>query len=158
MRWLPIMQSRSIAIAGMVVLVLVLSGCAFTPKGAVIPTRSEVIGAWIHIGSNSKVELSNSGVITFTDVPKALIYGTDRANKAHKGEWTDLTTISGTWEAARSQHGAYPVIYFSIAGGGNALFYDSYTQSTTVLTLAYGDDVQYRFDFHRDSAKPTSTG
>ena len=49
----------------------------------------------------------------------------------------------------RGQDGAYPVIYYSLPDIGAQLFLHSYAKNTTVLTLAYGDDAQFSYDFHK---------
>lgn len=141
-----------------VFLLLTLAGCGLVPKGSVVPTRAEVAGTWVHKENDSEIVLSKSGDVTFTNVPRTLLAGSDYSSGVpKKGEWGDLVTVSGTWAAPTSQGGAYPVIHYSTSNAANTLFYDSYTQSTTVLTLFYGDDLQYRYDFHRESRGSGST-
>lgn len=46
----------------------------------------------------------------------------------------------------------YPVTYYSLPDIGARLFCDSYTKNTTVLTLTYGHDAQFSYDFHKKTS------
>lgn len=111
---------RGFVIGAITLGALTLSSCSFEPNGATVPTRTELVGTWVH-EKHSSVELSDSGKVTFVDVPRELLAGTDHGSSAHHGDWTDLVSSNGTWSGSTSQGGAYPVVHFSTPEGASTL-------------------------------------
>ncbi len=135
------------------VLLLMLTGCV--PKGSIVPSQQAIDGTWLHDGidGSSKIVLTGS-MIALTAVPTALIDATGkyaRPSEPPSGIWEQTRSASGACDPPSGPDGgAYPFIHCGVSGSGFRLYYDSYTQDEPVLVLIYGDDLQYRYEFHRN--------
>jgi hypothetical protein len=114
-----------------------------------VPSRAKMIGEWVHAQDGSRIELLASGTIRIIRVPRALLDGTDSSQQPHHGVWAQRVTATGTWDRPRDAGDAYPVLDFYAGSSGDEAFIDGASSRARTIFLAYGDDLEYRYAFHR---------
>lgn len=117
--------------------------------------RQQVRTSSVHgVGADGTSSLVFSdGVVAFENIPLALAEGTERSPERHVGTWTDLISGTGTWDAPRSQGGAFFVIPCYLSDVGGQLFYDENARKGELLTYFYGTIFSFRMTF-RESDPP----
>jgi hypothetical protein len=132
--------------------VLTVSMAAVLITGCVadvpVPKSSDLVGTWIHADGSSKITFYASGKVTFIDVPRGLLMGDlPEGTVPHKGPWSDLVTLTGTWENPKNMGEGYPSILGSLDGVGYKIFVDGDSESSRKVFFPYGDDLEFQYSF-----------
>lgn len=136
-----------------VLLVAVLVGWAFLARvWDTAPDRSEAVGVWQRGNSDMRVTLYPSGKITFSDIPKGVI---DFGQGEHEGA-TKPVTLSGKWSPFWDYGwwGGVSSGYTVSDGNSGQLYSEGNSLIGRQLSLQFGDDDQYEYNFHRVSTTP----
>ena len=156
------MVRRRMTLSAMVVALastILLSGCAPTADDVRVPPRAAIVGVWVHGSGPSSITFFSSGAVRFTLVPKQLLYGKGPSGESpHKGPWTDLISVSGTWRAPSGGSGGLP----TLTGGVNHVGYELFVLGNSVATwrvvMVYGDDLEFDYAFKRVANAPPTEG
>ena len=152
-RWVRPLIIGAIAVA-VIACIPVGLGLLFAHPWDTIPSKADVAGVWRDGNSNRYLTLYPSGKITFSNIPKGVIYetGDDDAGK------TVPTTVSGRWHAFYREGGYGPVTWYTVphSGGSDKILYEAGNNvfGRTLSIASYGYQVQVVYNFHRVSTKP----
>ncbi|MCU1535083.1 MAG: hypothetical protein JWR53_1564 [Glaciihabitans sp.] len=116
------------------------------------PSFADVAGVWQRGDSDMRMTIYPSGDVTFANVPKGVLEwqgdkhdNTTRPESAH-GQLDPFWNY-GSWGGISSG--------YSLANGEDGKLYSEGNGVTGYhLSLSGGDDLQYRYDFHRISGTP----
>jgi hypothetical protein len=118
-----------------------------------IPTKADLVGVWQDSDSDRRLTLYGSGKLTFSNIPKGVVDWTGY-NNAGK---TKSETISGTWEPFYEEGPIGPMTSYTVptAGGTSGQMWSEGNDFFgRHLSLNFGDDEQFEYDFHRISTTP----
>jgi hypothetical protein len=116
-------------LAGAIVLSLLvaLTGCSFFDQSTPVPTRSDLVGAWVHHGprqAQATLTFSADGTFTMRSIP-AQVFNTDSGTHTSpvKLDWGNLVDFAGTWSIGTQRWGTDPTLELFPSKGDSSLAY-----------------------------------
>lgn len=138
-----------------VVLSLLLAGCATVERGQVEITESDILGSWTHEfddGTEAVITLNADGSAALVDVPAVLFLPVGKTPEMDDAIWGDGVTGDATWLGFRaSKSESYPQFLLQLPDDGHStvpVAVDTFS-SPLHLFFRYGDiddAIRIRFD------------
>jgi hypothetical protein len=117
---------RALAFLVLVGFSIGLSSCSLIKSPQIPwPGRAELVGSWTHDGPTNvqtELDLNKDGTLTVTNVPKQVfaLPGQLYYSSGSELKWSQLVTLTGTWNLAKRRIGGLPAIDIRVAPNGDA--------------------------------------